>query len=372
MADSTVRGGTAGHTVRSSTAQSVGGSVGLSEFDLSSTEDFSRTYASVKDYYVGNANVQGGGEHSSKPIQLLPGLSNFSGLVLGDDRITINESIMSAQMRVAVEDKLVVPSPSKNKSVAVRRKEYLDAQERVGDVEMNRLERLMKDKLVQRSAKSSSSFQVMKAFKFFDRDQVGKVSIEGFMRSLEFLGFQFSDLQNLALFARYDPACSGDLDYAAFINSAMFDPPVNASSPSKGAAHAARADAAIDDFDIAQVRSTPAPARVSEFVCLRLHCFLCLPHRHPPFVRPQLTLLQESEIRRVFAKVDRDNRGHLATKDEFELTVLALGYNASAPELDDHYQTALASASADGRLTFDVFYAWWRGNLGKDLKSTRK
>jgi hypothetical protein len=83
-------------------------------------------------------------------------------------------------------------------------------------------------------------------------------------------------------------------------------------------------------------------------------------------------MLQESEIRRVFAKVDRDQRGHLATKDEFELTVLALDYNASAAELDDHYQTARASAGADGQLTFDVFYAWWRGNLGKELKSTRK
>jgi hypothetical protein len=263
MADSsTVRGGTAGggSTVRGSTAHhSVGGSVGLSEFDLSSTEDFSRTYASVKDYYVGNANVQGGGEHSTKPIQLLPGLSNYSGLVLGDDRITINESIMSAQMRVTVEDKLVVPSPSKNKSVAARRKEYLDALERVGDSEINRLERLMKDKLVQRSAKTASSFQVMKAFKFFDRDQVGKVTIEGFTRALEFLGFQFSDLQNLALFARYDKECFAELDYTAFVASAMFDPPAHPSSPSKAAAHAASANAGMDDFDVAQVLDCCCP-----------------------------------------------------------------------------------------------------------------
>jgi len=226
METSSLRGGKA--------TNSVGGSVGLSEMDLVNNDDYSRSYPSIKDYYNANAD---GNEHN-KPIQLLPGLSNYSGLVLGDDRITVTESIMSAQMRVTVEDKLAVPSPSKAKSFNLRRKEYQDALERVGDSELNRLERLMKDKLVQRSAKTASSFQVMKAFKFFDRDQCNRISIEGFTRALEFLGFQFSELQNMALFARYDTGYTGDIDYANFIASAMFEATKSTLSPSKGSGRA--------------------------------------------------------------------------------------------------------------------------------------
>ena len=243
METSSLRGGTA--------ANSVGGSVGLSEMDLVSNDDYSRSYPSIKDYYNANAD---GNEHN-KPIQLLPGLSNYSGLVLGDDRITVTESIMSAQMRVTVEDKLAVPSPSKAKSFNLRRKEYQDALERVGDNELNRLERLMKDKLVQRSAKTASSFQVMKAFKFFDRDQCNRISIEGFTRALEFLGFQFSELQNMALFARYDTEYTGDIDYANFIACAMFEATKSTLSPTKGSSLSDDTSfSRVDDFDMAQVK----------------------------------------------------------------------------------------------------------------------
>ena len=187
------------------------------DMDLQSTSENTRSYPSIRDYY--NANSI----EPEKPIQLQPGLSNFSCLVLGDDRIAIAESIMSAQMRVTVENKLTVPSPSKNKATHTRMKEYNDAKSRISDVDLDRLERLMKDKLVQRSAKSASMFQVMKAFKFFDRDQCNRISIEGFTRALEFLGFQYTEQQNLSLFARYDLDCTGEIDYGYFIASAMFE-----------------------------------------------------------------------------------------------------------------------------------------------------
>lgn len=235
-----------------SSAQSVGGSCALSEMDLTQTgSDFGRTYPSIKDYYNANSTEP----EEKKPIQLQHGLSNYSGLVLGDDRITINESIMSAQMRITVEDKLCIPSPSKSKSLNLRRKEYNDAYERVGDVEINRLERLMKDKLVQRSAKTASMFQVQKAFKFFDRDQCNRIHIEGFTRALEFLGFQFSELQNTALFARYDTEYTGDIDYGTFIANAMFETGAYSHSPQKGQQDGSGSQSSvdIDDFDTAQV-----------------------------------------------------------------------------------------------------------------------
>ena len=185
------------------------------DVDLQST--FTRSYPSIKDYY--NANTVS----PNKPIQLQPGLSNYSSLIFGDDRIGFSESVMNVTYKGAVEDRMKIPSPSKAKSVQVRRKDYDEAFERVGNTELDRLERQMKDKLQQRSAKTSSHFQINKAFKFFDREQCGCIHIEGFTRALEFLGFQFSDSQNLALFARYDVDCIGEIDYTYFIQTAMFE-----------------------------------------------------------------------------------------------------------------------------------------------------
>ena len=184
------------------------------------TNQHIRKYPSIQDYYKANSR------DAKRPIQLQPGLSNYSSLLLGDDRISFNESILSASYRIPVEPLMAIDSPSKSKHRNVRMRDYQDATKKVGEFEINRLERVMKDKLFQRSYATSSPFQVRKAFKFFDREVSLKVSIEGFTRALEFLGFQFSELQNRALFARYDTNCTGEIDYMNFIQTAMFYPAV--------------------------------------------------------------------------------------------------------------------------------------------------
>ena len=179
-----------------------------------------RKYPSIGDYYKAST------KDTTRPIQLQPGLSNFSSLQLGDDRIAFNESILSATYRIPVEPLMAIDSPSKSKNRNVRLRDYQDATKKVGEFELNRLERVMKDKLFQRSYATSSPFQVRKAFKFFDRESILRISIEGFTRALEFLGFQFSELQNTALFARYDIHGTGEIDYMNFIQTAMFYPAV--------------------------------------------------------------------------------------------------------------------------------------------------
>lgn len=193
------------------------GSVGSFSMEMPpDVHNETRKYPSIGDYYRASS------KDTNKPIQLQSGLSNYSSLVLGDDRIAFSESILSATYRIPVEDKMVFDSPSKSKTRHSRKREYQDAIKKVGETEINRLERVMKDKLFQRSYATSSPFQVRKAFKFFDREHSLKIPIEGFTRALEFLGFQFSDLQNLALFARYDSNLTGEIDYMHFISSAMF------------------------------------------------------------------------------------------------------------------------------------------------------
>eukprot|EP01031_Cornospumella_fuschlensis_P041773 gene41773-50990_t len=138
----------------------------------------SRKYPSIAEYYRANCKDHG------RPIQLQQGLSNYSNLVLGDDRIAFSESVLSATYRIPVEDKMAIDSPSKSKTRHYRKREYQDASKKVGETEINRLERVMKDKLFQRSYATSSPFQVRKAFKFFDREQSLRISIEGFTRAL--------------------------------------------------------------------------------------------------------------------------------------------------------------------------------------------
>lgn len=175
-----------------------------------------RKYPSIRDYY------QACSHEKDRSIQLQHGLSNYSNLVLGDDRIAFSESILSATYRVSVEEKMSIPSPSKSKTKHSRRREYKEANDKVGDAEINRLEKVMKDKLIQRSHTASSPYFVRRTFKFFDRDATGYVAMEGFTRALESLGFQFSELQNMALFARYDKEGAGEIDYMSFISGAMF------------------------------------------------------------------------------------------------------------------------------------------------------
>lgn len=48
---------------------------------------------------------------------------------------------------------------------------------------------------------------------------------------------------------------------------------------------------------------------------------------------------------------------------------MALGSTPSARELDDCFQDL---TSGQDTISFEAFYAWWRGNLANAVKSTRK
>jgi len=284
------------------------------------TSTVDRTYPSVRDYYQANCH------DNSKPLQLQSGLSNYSGLKLGDDRISFSESILSATYRIPVEHLMSIDSPSKDQSKNVRKREYQAALKKVGEVEINRLERVMKDKLFQRSYATSSPFQVRKAFKFFDRENSMRTPIEGFTRALEFLGFQFSELQNLALFARYDTSFSGDIDYMTFISTAMFY-------------------AAVEpDFG----QPPPTPATVITDV-----------KDAPDLDMEEVRNLQMSELKKIFDKVDKSKSGKL-DKDDFELLTMALGYNLTPAEVS----SCINDMGVTDVVPFDLFFEWWTDSMG--------
>ncbi|ACI64610.1 predicted protein [Thalassiosira pseudonana CCMP1335] len=81
------------------------------------------------------------------------------------------------------------------------------------------MEQMMRDKLQQRT--KTGPFQLRKTFKYFDRDGSGGIDFDEFQRAMELMGFQFTDIQQLALFARYDESCSGEVDYSEFVEKVM-------------------------------------------------------------------------------------------------------------------------------------------------------
>lgn len=298
------------------------------------TEQY-RIYPSIRDYYEGNR------KDKKRPMQLQKGLSNFSGLVLGDDRIAFSESILSATYRIPVEEKMAIDSPSKNKTVHSRRRDYKDALDAVGEVELNRLERVMKDKLFQRSYATSSPFQVRKAFKFFDREKTLRISIEGFTSALEFLGFQFADLQNTALFGRYDQDCSGVIDYMHFINAAMFYSPFSSDA---------------ENAPPPKPKKNP-PKKAPYELNPSLY--------HVPDVDEQdLINMQKAELQRVFNKIDSEGQGTISL-DQFEVLVMALGVSMTSKELKSCF-TDMGIPEGE-RLSFDLFSDYWTSEVGAAL-----
>ena len=137
----------------------------VDDYDLSSE----RKYPSVKDYYVASSSPK-------KPIQLQTGLTNYSGLQLGDDRIQFTESVMSATFSSSEEKRPL--SPSRLQTQLSRRREYAIAKAIVTDEDVDHLERVMKNKLFQRSEHVSSPFQIRKALKFFDTEKSGSINLE--------------------------------------------------------------------------------------------------------------------------------------------------------------------------------------------------
>jgi hypothetical protein len=71
------------------------------------------------------------------------------------------------------------------------------------------------------------------------------------------------------------------------------------------------------------------------------------------------------------------HRGSIESKGDLELLILALGSTPSARELDDFYRDLTSGEGAgtdegEGGITFQAFYSWWCGHVGRSLKLTRK
>ena len=154
-----------------------------------------KDYPSINDYYKAASR-------DDKPIQYQHGLSNFSSVQLGDDRISFKKSLSQDAYNLEVEEEVCDNESSSVPPITFnqRKQNYEEANALVGLHKIHEMEQMMRDKLQQRT--KTGPFQLRKTFKYFDRDGSGGIDFDEFQRAMELMGFQFTEIQQLALFAR--------------------------------------------------------------------------------------------------------------------------------------------------------------------------
>lgn len=77
-------------------------------------------------------------------------------------------------------------------------------------------------------------------------------------------------------------------------------------------------------------------------------------------------MLQQTELRSIFDKVDRSGKGYL-DQNGFEVLIMALGYFANENDVAFCFQRV---ANGDA-LTFDTFFEWWTSEDGASYFSRK-
>lgn len=154
-----------------------------------------KEHPTINDYYKAQAE-------NGKPIQYQHGLGNYSNVQFGDDRVCFKKSMSQVMYRLndEIADKITVHDCPRKKTKKQRMQDYEEANAVVGLDKIQEMEQMMRDKLQQRT--KTGPFQLRKTFKYFDRDGSGGIDFSEFQRAMELMGFQFTDIQQLALFAR--------------------------------------------------------------------------------------------------------------------------------------------------------------------------
>lgn len=147
---------------------------------------------------------------------------NMSHVVLGDDRDWNLTSISEEKfkgLRCPIQRGELVEGFSGMDPVA-RAQVYEIALRRVGPSAIALLERLVRDKVMQRTG---GILEIRKGFKFLDRSGEGVLTPEEFQAALDGYGLQFEDDQLVALFSQHDKEAIGLLDYYQFMKALLSD-----------------------------------------------------------------------------------------------------------------------------------------------------
>jgi len=287
-----------------------------------------KDHPSIADYYFAAALGE-------KPITYQHGLSNFSSVQLGDDRVSFKKSLahdaycLDSDFADTLTSTILAP---KEKTLKQRKQDYDEAKDIVGSQRISEMEQMMRDKLQQRT--KTGPFQLRKTFKYFDRDGSGGIDFSEFQRAMELMGFQFSDIQQLALFARYDESCTGEVDYHDFVENLM-------ESDFKKENNSFLNRMTQNLFSSDPNQGTNEEEEESESDEEERETFL------------------RTELGKIFRNIDRDGNGTLERAEIREL-LKSLGRQPTA----DEFEEVFTKIDVDGsnHLDFDEFYQCFKGS----------
>lgn len=320
-----------------------GDACGLLSTPEMNVENKSKDYPSISDYYKAAAS-------GTKPIQYQHGLSNYSSVQLGDDRVSFKTSLSQDAYRGNIDNN--GGSADNNdggddkdkieKTYKERKTEYAEANSIVGLDKIHEMEQMMRDKLQQRT--KTGPFQLRKTFKYFDRDGSGGIDFEEFQRAMDLMGFQFSDIQLLALFARYDDSCTGEVDYNEFVEKVMESDfkkivPSQKKNLNKLVSSAFGSNGTGTDGE--QILADDEDSDMDE---------------------EELEEFRRTEVRKLFDLIDRDDSQSIE-RSEVGMLLKALGRSdVNQHAIEEGFQRLDTDNS--GRIEWDEFFAMFRGDTG--------
>ena len=294
-----------------------------------------KDYPSINDYYKAASR-------GDKPIQYQHGLSNYSCVQLGDDRISFKKSLSQDAYRLDIEDVDVQNDDndgiSSVKVLKQRKEDYAEANEIVGLNKIHEMEQMMRDKLQQRT--KTGPFQLRKTFKYFDRDGSGGIDFSEFQLAMELMGFQFTEVQQLALFARYDESCTGEVDYNDFVEKVMESDFYSVKKQSIADQKKKLDNMVSSTFASSGVWSTGGADEDSDSD------------------EDEVEVFRRREIKKMFDLVDSDGSGYI-DKKEFCALLRNLGKAYTREEINKGFFSIDRDHS--GHIEFLEFYDWWKG-----------
>lgn len=286
-----------------------------------------KDHPSINDYYRALAV-------GDKKIHYQHGLSNYSNVQFGDDRVIFNKSMSQVMYQLNEEraNQMTIQDGT-IKTKKQRMQDYDEANGVVGPEKIQEMEQMMRDKLQQRT--KAGPFQLRKTFKYFDRDGSGGIDFSEFQRAMELMGFQFTDMQQLALFARYDESHSGEVDYHEFVQKVMESDFKGVSNASKKVLNTLVSSAfANEDSNGVSALEGDDDSDLDE---------------------NELETFRRAEVSKLFSMVDRDGSGLI---DRFEFCQLLENLGRKLPQEDIHKGFAKLDTDASGHIDFEEFFVW--------------
>lgn len=338
---------------------------------------------SIRDYYRTVCQVS----PSKTRISERPkGMSNYSSIQLGDERMHQEfESVSLAMSRAAVRAReereaqrradgaegasgtapANVQAPPTGIVRLRRQNEYRTAIESVGLAQVKNLERMMRDKLQQRT--KSGPFQLRKNFRYFDVDADGEITLMEFSECMNKMGFAFKEEEIIALFGLYDEDGNGSIDYNEFCDKLMEKEFMDVrnhvrksvisdqlgSMLNKLSLNTSKIGAKVNKYGkvVADGKGDPALDSSRSNTTEGSGSTEATKDQDDEYNE------EEAEVVRIFGLIDRDSSGSIDAS-EFELLTRALGKNFAKAESI----RILTSLDRDGSGTICLreFMRWWR------------